>query len=392
MSVTLRTLYDTVKNQEKIRLVAGEKGLERVVRWIHMVEGTDISSFLEGDEVAFTTGIALGSMEQLYELAELNYKQNAAGMVINVGPYIEKIPQKIIDFGNEHDFPIFEVPWRVHMANIMREFSVLINLDEQKELEIISALKNAVIFSENENLYVPALLKYGYKREWSYCIATAEFYNKEGTLVRGEEKKRILRHARRYFRSWGQKAAVWELDDNIIFLFTNKGEEIAREELEKFWKEIKAFHFSDVSLYAGVGRATKSMHCIGKSFTQAEKIKNLQKKRQQKNTFRSYQQLGMYKLLLAMENTEVMQEYYQETLGKLEEYDHVNETDYLHFLKQYFDSGCSTQDVAAKLYIHRNSVTYKLHKIEEILGRSVSGQEDRMSLRIAFMIKEIITP
>lgn len=390
MSVTLRTLYEAVKNQEKIRLVAGEKGLERVVRWLHMVEGTDISTFLEGDEVAFTTGIALGSMEQLYELTELNYKQKAAGMVINVGPYIREIPQKVIDFGNEYDFPIFEVPWRVHMANIMREFSVLINLDEQKELEIVSALKNAVIFSENENLYVPALLKYGYKMEWSYCIGAAEFYNTSGTPVKEEEKKLILRYARKYFGEWGQKAAVWEMDENIIFFFANKGETNVREELEKFWKEIKSFLLQDVCAYAGVGRVTKNMRCIGKSFVQAEKIKNLQKKKQEKDVFRSYQQLGVYKLLLVMENTEVMQEYYQETLGKLEEYDHVNETDYLYFLKQYFDSGCSTQDVAASLYIHRNSVTYKLHRIEEILGRPINSQDARVNLRIAFMIKEII--
>ena len=390
MSVTLGMLYDKVKSKEEIRLVAGEKGLENVVRWIHMVESIDISAFLEGNEVAFTTGIVLTSKKELYELVEFNYKQKAAGMVINVGPYIEEIPQEVLEFGEQHDFPIFEVPWRVHMANIMHEFSIQINLDEQKELEIVSALKNAITFPESENLYVPTLLKYGYKREWSYCIVMAEVNNKKCMPLNNEEKKQLLRYSRRYFSSWGQKAAVWQLDENIVFFFTNCREEKIKEEMQQFWREAEVYLFPGAVLYGGIGRVTKSMRCIGKSFVQAEKIKKLQKKKQQKGIFVTYSDLGLYKLLLSMENTEILEEYYAETLGKLEAYDHINETDYLYFLRQYFDLGCSAQEVAAKMFIHRNSVTYKLHKIEEIMGFSISEQKNRMILMIAFMIKEII--
>lgn len=391
MSVTLKMLYDKVKDIEEIRLVAGRKGIHRVVRWVHMVEGTDISSFLEGEEVAFTTGIALNSKEELYELVEFNYNQNASGMVINIGPYINKIPKEVLEFGDEHDFPIFEVPWQVHMANIMREFSTQINLDEQKELEIVSALKNAVTFPENEKLYVPALIKYGYKRAWSYCIVVAEVYNKQGMPLKSEAKKHLLRSSRRYFSTWGQNAAVWELDENIVFFFANSNERKVKEEMEHYWEETKPCLFPESVLYAGVGKATKSMHCIGKSFVQAEKIKNLQKKKQKKNLFMTYNELGVYKLLLAMEDVETIKEYYQETLGMIEEYDHVNETDYLYFLKQYFDAGCSTQEVASNMFIHRNSVTYKLHRVEEILDMDISRQQNRMALMLAFMIKEIIS-
>lgn len=116
MAVTLRELYDGVREKEEIRLVAGQAGMNHVVRWVHMVEGIDISCFLEGDEVAFTTGIALANEDELLTLVTYNYRQNAAGMVINVGPYIAEIPQAVLEFGNAHAFPIFEVPWRVHMS------------------------------------------------------------------------------------------------------------------------------------------------------------------------------------------------------------------------------------------------------------------------------------
>jgi len=70
-------------------------------------------------------------------------------------------------------------------------------------------------------------------------------------------------------------------------------------------------------------------------------------------------------------------------------FDRVNETDYLYFLKQYFDMECSVSDTAKDMHLHRNSVTYKLHKIEEVLGMSVNTQSNRTRLMVAFMLKEI---
>ena len=62
----------------------------------------------------------------------------------------------------------------------------------------------------------------------------------------------------------------------------------------------------------------------------------------------------------------------------------------MYFLKTYFDLGCSVQNLAAQMHMHRNSVTYKMHKIEEIMNISINDPEERTKLMIAFMIKEIM--
>ena len=63
MAVLLSDLYESVKSQD-MTLVAGEQGMNNIVRWLHMVESNAISSFLGGQEIAFTTGVALGKDEQ----------------------------------------------------------------------------------------------------------------------------------------------------------------------------------------------------------------------------------------------------------------------------------------------------------------------------------------
>ena len=41
------------------RLVAGEDGLDRPVRWVHVAEVPDIATLLRGGELVLTTGIGL---------------------------------------------------------------------------------------------------------------------------------------------------------------------------------------------------------------------------------------------------------------------------------------------------------------------------------------------
>ena len=72
------------------------------------------------DRLTFTTGLGLNENLTLLRLVKEVWRNKASGIVINIGPYISEIGQDVIDFANEKGFPVFEVPWRVRMAEIMR--------------------------------------------------------------------------------------------------------------------------------------------------------------------------------------------------------------------------------------------------------------------------------
>ncbi|MDO5387634.1 MAG: PucR family transcriptional regulator ligand-binding domain-containing protein, partial [Clostridia bacterium] len=100
MAVLLSSIYSRLKSTDgqQIRLVTGEKGLNNVVRWVHIVEVDELISFLEGNELIFVTGIAIKNEEDLNSLAEKIFENKASGLVINIGPYIKEIPESIIRF------------------------------------------------------------------------------------------------------------------------------------------------------------------------------------------------------------------------------------------------------------------------------------------------------
>lgn len=121
MAVTLRRLLEYVKDEE-LQILSGEDNIDRVVRWTHVVEAIEISTFLEGQEVAFTTGVATKSEEELFDLVKCIIDNQATALIINTGPYIKEVPQKIIDYCKEQSFPLITTPWETHMAKLMQMF------------------------------------------------------------------------------------------------------------------------------------------------------------------------------------------------------------------------------------------------------------------------------
>ena len=85
-----------------------------------------------------------------------------------------------------------------------------------------------------------------------------------------------------------------------------------------------------------------------------------------------------------------MESFYDKILGDLVFYDKVNNTDYVEILINYFENNCRVVETANALYIHRNTMNYKINKIEEILDINLSDIGDRSKIYIALMIKYLL--
>ena len=71
--------------------------------------------------------------------------------------------------------------------------------------------------------------------------------------------------------------------------------------------------------------------------------------------------------MLSISDKEAKQNYYDNILGKLEQYDKNNKSNYLDFLSTYLECNCNINETADKLFVHRNTVVYKINKISEYI-------------------------
>lgn len=124
------------------KLIAGKKGISRHVGWIHILEITNAKLFTNKDDLILTTGLGIHEFTEvrMMYLQEL-INQKAAGLCIELGPYLSSIPQDMIDLAEHHDFPLIIFETSVRFVDITQDIhALLINKQYQilKDLELFS--------------------------------------------------------------------------------------------------------------------------------------------------------------------------------------------------------------------------------------------------------------
>lgn len=136
------TVADVFKRRhfEYARLIAGDGGINRIVKWVHVVEVTSIRKLLNGNELILSTGVAWKDQESLFvSLVKELIDNKAAGLCIEIGTYITEIPHKVIELANEYQFPIIVFEKEVPFVEITQDLhATIINQQYQK----ISDLEN----------------------------------------------------------------------------------------------------------------------------------------------------------------------------------------------------------------------------------------------------------
>ena len=82
---------------------------------------------------------------------------------------------------------------------------------------------------------------------------------------------------------------------------------------------------------------------------------------------------GCYRLLSMVKDRSVLEAYCQDTIGKLIEYQKENKVDLIETLENFLISNGNQADVARKMFLHVNTVSYRLNKIKELLDVDLSG-------------------
>jgi purine catabolism regulator len=104
----------------------------------------------------------------------------------------------------------------------------------------------------------------------------------------------------------------------------------------------------------------------------------------------SFGDLGPYRFLYKLKDSAGMTDYYSEFLGKIIEYDKKHNTELTATLDCYFKNDCSLSQTAKSLYIHKNSVIYRLKKIEELTGLSVNNSDECFNLHLCLKFGQLI--
>ena len=97
-----------------LKLLAGDEGADRPVRWVHSSELEDPTAWLKGGELILTTGMGVGeTVAKQRAYVRRLVDAGVAGLGFGLGFGHEKTPRALVTEAGKHGFPLFEVPYPV---------------------------------------------------------------------------------------------------------------------------------------------------------------------------------------------------------------------------------------------------------------------------------------
>ena len=101
-------------------------------------------------------------------------------------------------------------------------------------------------------------------------------------------------------------------------------------------------------------------------------------------------QIGFYGLLLQSNSPEKLAAYARATFQSVHDHDITHHTELLGTLKLYFEHGGNKQNAARAAFLHINTLTYRLRKVQELLQVDLRNPDDLLKLQFAFKILEVM--
>lgn len=387
MSITLAKLCANVESTYGMKLQAGASGLENFVRWVHMIEDREVPSFLHGNELVFTTGIAQPDSEEwLLEFTASMIRKNACGLVVNIGPYIKDVPERVIAFCENQGLPLYTVPWSVRLIDITYDFCHRIVASEEIEVGLATAMRNLIFMPQEEKIYRPTLERRCFYPDAEYSVVAFEPILEGNIILDDDQVKTLKMQAQRLLNKSGKLFSSFFYDRKMIIVLQNFSE----KQIKEFIVSLQAVCEQNgypYKLPAGISPAGKGYLFVSDAFNKA--IMGLRIAKLYNKNSVHYQNMGIYKLLVSVSDNNILSEIYDESLGMLEEFDKKNGTDYLNTLRCYLEHDSSVQEVAQLTFVHRNTVNYKIKRIREILQCDFN-HENKLKLMLAFYIRDLL--
>ncbi len=388
MAIRFWEIYEETKVQFRLRIVAGKAGMDTVVSWVHMLEDETIVSRFNGEELAITTGMKASQPNWLLNLVQEMAKEECAGIIINTGMYLEKIPEDVITWCDEHRFPLLEMPWEISITSLIQDYCMRIIDQLQYEKKISNTFREVIQGRTIEAEYRKVLeQRYDMKGTFRlFCINVKKTIEEETNLNQALYKLENL------FGLWkGNKKinisyGLIRMEDSIVLVLNNMEQKYFMELPDLILQSFRYFTQKHC-LFLGIGPSVSGIGELPNGYKRARTAMNMAIATKQ--TTVRFDEMGFNKILYSIEDTEILSSYLDEILGKLVSYDELHNTAYLDTLRSYIKNDRSILRVAEDTYTHRNTVNYRIQKIKQITDCEFKSMEELFIYQVAFYIHDM---
>ncbi|MCL1858581.1 MAG: helix-turn-helix domain-containing protein [Oscillospiraceae bacterium] len=173
--------------------------------------------------------------------------------------------------------------------------------------------------------------------------------------------------------------------DSVLHNNNNKNEDI-----EKVAKEIVSTASSEffTKVIVGIGSPVAEIKDLSRSFKEAQIALEVGKVFDNEKEIINYKNLGIGRIIYQLPTT-LCEVFLQEVFktGALESLDRES----LMTIQSFFENNLNVSETSRRLFVHRNTLVYRLEKIKKLTGLDLREFEHAIVFKVALMVKKYLS-
>jgi len=178
-------------------------------------------------------------------------------------------------------------------------------------------------------------------------------------------------------------------EQDIVLVKEMKGHAEPKE-IEKIAESISNTISSEfyAKVLIGVGTVVENIKDLARSYKEAQVALEVGKVFDSDKNIVSYENLGIGRLIYQLPTT-LCEMFLQEVFkkGSMDSLDR----EALITIQAFFENNLNVSETSRKLFVHRNTLIYRLEKIRKMTGLDLREFEDAITFKVALMVKRYLT-
>jgi PucR family transcriptional regulator, proline-responsive transcriptional activator len=387
MSITVleATKLETFKN---FRLVAGHRGLDNIVEKIgildwefitklegHFIEG----EFAKGEFVLSSLLFAKDKPELVIEAVKYLVESQVSGLAIK-NIYYNDLPNEVINYANEKSVPIFIFDNSVYFEDIITE-----TMDKIRSINNYELLETKVDLLIKMNLNKALIRDIAFEINSSFKECIFVLYFKEKKFI-GDNKIVALIEKLKRNKSTSLYDSILKYGNGILIISTY--EKIEEKDFKKTTSSLlKDIGINHEEYYIGISNLHKSLNELGNCINEsifAQKTGEVSS-----NSLNYFSDIGVYSILMPYINETWIHNFHNRIIKPIINYDEKYNTELFNTAIKYIENDGKVNETANEIFLHKNTVRYRINKIKELLNMNDCEGSFYEQLSIAIKLYKI---
>lgn len=371
-------------------MAAGHNGLERKVEHVTVMEVPDIKRWLKGNDFLITSFYSVRKSEQeqcslVRDLADI-----CCCIAVKTGQYVNRISENVKKTADECGIPLLEIPFSMPYIDIIINVMNKIFEEEGSTAILEKYVKDILYENYNDEILMEERGRlFGFEVKKNYYMAVNVSFRKKYVPSESEKKamrsltQMVLQYIKESGNIWGCYLTTLE-KGYLILIEADEPGKIRRLperiDLESFIRKIWKPGMEKIA--CAVGSVEQGLQGIRDTYSYSFKAMHVGRRLYREQLFYSYEKLKIFCNLeefLTKQNGAM----FMNILAP------IKNSEILDTLEMYYECESNMEQAAARMFTHKNTIKYRLNRIQEQTGLDLKKPDDNFKLYLAVLARKM---